>query len=278
MTRFGDGRCQHCRIALKQGYRAQRKVGRLTAEKELQTLRQFCGFCLDRRWRRDNPAKQIKAPKAKPEDVEPYTPEDLARIRAACETFGRSSYERRRAKAMVLLLRHTALRISDVATLAKSRIRKGEILLHTLKTRGLVKLPLPPDLELALNAVPRPRGLSKDDPCPYFFWNGIMGREAVIRNVRRTLGAVFRKARIPHARTHLFRHTLATDILAQGGTIQDVADVLGISPKIAEEHYAKWTEARQAWISGIMRAVQAAREAAIFGTDLAQTETEAAIQ
>ena len=179
---------------------------------------------------------------------------------------------------MVLLLRHTALRISDVATLAKQRIRKDEIVLYTLKTGGLVKLPVPPELQMALNALPLPRGLSKDDPSPYFFWNGIMGREAVIRNVRRTLGAVFQKANIPQARTHRFRHTLATDILAEGGTIQDVADVLGISPKIAGEHYAKWTQARQDRISGIMRAVQSARDSAILGTNLAHAEKEGVIQ
>ena len=274
----GIDRLAELSVEVLDGYRAQRTVGRLTAVKELQTLRQFCGFCLSRGWLNENPAKHIKAPRAQPKPVEPYTAEELSRIRAACEAFGRSAYERRRAKAMVLLLRHTALRISDVATLARSRVRDEEILLHTLKTGGLVKLPLPPDLRMALEALPRPRGMSKHDPCPYFFWNGIMGREAVIRNVRRTLGAVFKKAGIPFARTHRFRHTLATDILAEGGTIQDVADVLGISPKIAADHYAKWTQSRQDRISGIMRAVQNARETAIFGTNLAHTQKERVIQ
>ena len=37
----------------------------------------------------------------------------------------------------------------------------------------------------------------------------------------------------------------ATDILARGGTEQDVADILGISPAIVRKHYAKWSQARQ---------------------------------
>jgi integrase len=53
-----------------------------------------------------------------------------------------------------------------------------------------------------------------------------------------------------------FRHTLATDILARGGTMADVADVLGISDPIARRHYAKWSAARQERIATIMRAVQ----------------------
>jgi hypothetical protein len=38
------------------------------------------------------------------------------RILAACDEIGNSVYERRRTRAMVLVMRYTALRISDVAT------------------------------------------------------------------------------------------------------------------------------------------------------------------
>ena len=267
----GATRLAELSVEMLDRYRAWRNIGRLTALKELQTLRQFCGFCVDRGWLRGNPAKRIKAPSAQPEPVEPYSPEELGKILGACESFGRSSYERRRAKAMILLLRHTALRISDVATLSRGRIQNGEMFLHTLKTGGLVKLPVPADLQAALEAVPSSKGATEDGGA-YFFWNGVMGREAVIRNVRRTLGAVFRKAGIRQARTHRFRHTLATDILTQGGSIQDVADVLGISPGIAQRHYAKWTQARQDRIRSIMHAVQTARDSVSFGTNLAQSQ------
>jgi integrase len=54
---------------------------------------------------------------------------------------------------------------------------------------------------------------------------------------------------------HRFRHTLATEILARGGTMSDVADVLGISENVARKHFAKWSPARQARISEIMRRV-----------------------
>jgi two-component system response regulator PilR (NtrC family) len=67
--------------------------------------------------------------------------------------------------------------------------------------------------------------------------------------------AVFAKAEIPGAQAHRFRHTLATDILARGGTMADVADVLGISEHIARRHYAKWPAARRERISSIMRLV-----------------------
>lgn len=237
-------------------YRASRNIARSTQVKELQILRQFCGFCFERGWITENPAKRVKLPaNVKPSPVEPYTSTEVGRLLFACDRFGRAPYERLRARAMILLLRHTGLRISDVATLARERIQDGQIFLHTLKTGGQVLLPLPAELIAALDVLPLPKDAEPD--CPYFFWNGVMGERAVIRNARRTLSAVFRYAKVPRARTHRFRHTMATDILVKGGTEQDVADVLGISPAIVRDHYAKWTPQRQQRISAIMRMVQA---------------------
>jgi len=79
------------------------------------------------------------------------------------------------------------------------------------------------------------------------------------------LTRVFREAKIAGARAHRFRHTLATGILARGGTMADVADVLGISEHIARRHYAKWSSARQERISTIMRQVHAG-EGFVAGT------------
>ena len=44
----------------------------------------------------------------------------------------------------------------------------------------------------------------------------------------------------------------------KGGTEQDVADVLGISPAIGRKHYAKWTQARQERITTLMQRVHGA--------------------
>ncbi len=59
----------------------------------------------------------------------PYTLQEENRILAACYQIGGgkyhrsgASYEQLRARAMLLLLRHTALRISDVATLRKDAV------------------------------------------------------------------------------------------------------------------------------------------------------------
>jgi integrase len=56
-----------------------------------------------------------------------YTRNDIVKIIAACEEFGRTSYERRRAHAMVLLMRYAGLRISDVVTLSRYHIKGNRL-------------------------------------------------------------------------------------------------------------------------------------------------------
>ena len=250
-------------------YWAGRGLARTTAGKELQTLKQFFGFCVERNWMRENLAKKIKPLKAKAAPVVPYTAAEVACMTAACESIGRISYERLRARAMLLTLRYTALRISDVATLERDRVNGGRILLHAQKNGGAVFLPIPNELVRAFDMLPAPRG-SIGEP-RYFFWNGITSRRAVVGIAERTLAAVFRKSKVKDAHAHRFRHTLATEILVKGGTLQDVADVLGVSPEIARRHYAKWTQARQDRIDNLMQMVHPA------GTFLAQTEKRAVV-
>jgi site-specific recombinase XerD len=233
-------------------HRAGRDLARITAQKELETLRQFFGFCRDRDWIDDNPARHIKSARnIKPAEVIPYTPGEVVRIIAACDSIGRADYERRRARAMVLLLRNTALRVCDIGTLARDRIRGGRILVRTLKTGDTVELPVWPETQAALDALPIPRGAGNEPR--YFFWNGITSQRAVVGITERTLAAVFAKSGVPGAHAHRFRHTLATYLLGIGATEQEVADVLGNSPAIVRKHYAKWSRARQNRIDQLMQ-------------------------
>jgi site-specific recombinase XerD len=93
--------------------------------KELELLRQFCGFCRDRKWCGENVATRIKSARnIKSNDVEPFSTGEVAAIINACDGIGLGPYERLRARAMILTLRYTALRIGDVALLARDRISK----------------------------------------------------------------------------------------------------------------------------------------------------------
>ncbi len=250
-------------------FRDGRKLGPIATLRELGRLRYIFKFCTKRKWIAENPAADSEAPRnIKPPEVVPYEPAEVTKMLTACETIGRGPYERLRARALILVLRYTGLRITDAITLERSRINNGQLLLFTQKTGGTVFLPIPAVLQKALDALPAPRGASGEPRC--YFWNGIASRRAIKGVAERTLATVFKASGVQGAHAHRFRHTLATDILVKGGTEQDVADVLGISPAIVRRHYAKWSRARQARITSLMQAVYP-------GTYQVQEKTEAVI-
>ncbi len=251
-------------------YRAARNICLLTWTKELQILRHFFAWCRERGWVDVNPAKQIHMPKnVKPVEVRPYTPAEVVDILAACQEIGRGPYERLRARAMVLLMRYTGLRISDVATLRKDRVRDGRLTLPTMKNGKLVHLPLHPDLRAALEVLPEPRGAGPD--CSYFFWSGKQGSApAAIRGASRTLRAVFRKSGVIGAHAHRFRHTLAVEVLVNGGTAEDAANILGNSPAMIRKHYAPWDSRQQERTENLLQTVFGS------GTFLEQTQNRTA--
>jgi hypothetical protein len=57
---------------------------------------------------------------------------------------------------------------------------------------------------------------------------------------------VFKAAKLtgnPHP--HQFRHAFATKLLSHGTSVENVAALLGNSPKIVWKHYAAWVKERQ---------------------------------
>jgi len=100
--------------------------------------------------------------------------------------------------------------------------------------------------------LPLPRGAAQD--CPYYFWNGKSSRRAVVGIAERTLAAVFRKSGVKNAHAHRYRHTLATRLLEQGATFEQVADILENSPAVVRKHYGKWSKGRQDNIDRLMMA------------------------
>jgi hypothetical protein len=152
---------------------------------------------------------------------------------------------------MIAALRYTALRISDVVKLERTRVQNGAILLYTHKNGKPVYLDLHPELRAALAALPIPKGTVGNSE--YFFWSGQGTLRAAIRGAERTLLRVFKHSGVKNAHAHRFRHTLATEILAAGGTFEDAADVLGSSPGIVRKHYAQWSVKRQERLSSLLQ-------------------------
>jgi len=247
-------------------FRGTRTISKVAWKGERQTLITFFAFCVGRKWISTNPAKALKAPRnLKPNEVVPYTLQEESLIFAACDQIGGGKYNRSgaryeqlRARAIIMLFRHTALRVSDASTFRKDavswdqEINTWRVLVRTQKTGEPVYLPIPESLKQLLDALPLPRGAAQD--CPYYFWNAKSSRRAVVGIAERTLSAVFKKSGVKNAHAHRYRHTLATRLFEQGATMEQVADIWGNSPDVVRRHYAKWSKGRQANIDRLMMA------------------------
>jgi integrase/recombinase XerD len=149
-------------------------------------------------------------------------------------------WRRQRAKAMLLLLRWSGLRLGDAARLERAKLsRDGELLLYMQKTGESVYVPLPPDVVRCL------RTLKNPNP-KYFFWNGTSAKESAVYRWWTTLKAIFTAAGLPDAHPHMLRDTFAVELLLSGVPLDQVSKLLGHSSiKVTERHYAPFVSARQ---------------------------------
>lgn len=253
-------------VELMDGYAVWRNKTNWTWIKELEILRQFFAFCIEREWTRRNPAKALKRPRLlEANDVEPFTSEEIVRIISACDGIGKTKYERLRARAMVLLMRYAGLRVSDVVTLSKDHIRGSRLEKRAIKNHRMIRVEVPAVVIRALEVLPHPKEAAQDSKL--YFASGNASVRSLVKGAQRTLGAVFRRAKVVRAHPHRFRHSLASEILGKGGTVEEVAGILADSSATIRRHYAKWTPEFQARQDRVIRLVH--------GTNLAQVEEQA---
>jgi site-specific recombinase XerD len=234
--------------------------------KEVELLRQFFEFCRDREWTGKNPARSLKRPRMiEANNIVPYTTQEVIAIIRACDQIGRTNYERRRARAMTLLMRYAGLRISDVVTLSRDHVRGMRLEKRAIKNHQMIRVELPSAVIEALEVLPHPKGAAGDNR--RFFSKDTATLRSLVKGAWRTMAAVFKQAGVKQAHPHRFRHTLASELLGKGGTLGEVAAILGDSAATISRYYAKWTPEYQDRQDVLIRK--------IHGTNLAQTEEQA---
>jgi integrase/recombinase XerD len=217
-------------------YRASWELGPVTSGKKVERLRAFFKFCIESGWIKSNPAKLLKLPKVKPTPTLPFSNEEYEKILWATELYpDRPRGRRAQVRAMILLLRYSALRIGDAVSLETKRIKDGKLMLYTGKTGTPVWLPLP---EFVVESLQR---IAISDR---YFWSGVGTLKSATTVWQRTIGKLFKMAGVKgHA--HMFRDTMAVDLLNKGVSLENVAAILGNTVRICEKHYAPWVKSRQ---------------------------------
>jgi integrase/recombinase XerD len=215
----------------------------LAASKKYQRAVGFFYFCMRMKWLSENPMKSLHPPKVKQDPTLPFTTDEVSAIVSACDRFPLKGIygegNRKRLRAMTLLLRYSGLRIRDAATLHRERLQNGKLLLYMQKTGVPVFVPLPPYVVAALDETPNvhPR---------YFFWSGNGLPKTTVADWQRSLRKLFEIAKVNGGHAHRFRDTFAVELLLAGVPIDQVSVLLGHSSvRITERSYAPWVKARQ---------------------------------
>jgi integrase len=248
-----------------------------TKRSRLTHLRVFFNFCVENRWIDYSPAagSSLSFSKKDAESMRlPFTSEEITRIVAACDrlpsgagkknTGAKNAQERReriaarraRARALVLLLLYSGMRISDAAFAERDSISEEGLLdYHVIKTRKQITQPIElqtPALD-ALKALPASR--------VYFFQPDADDDYADARQALRTgkefgefmpryntrveecmklVRCVLKLAGLPGG-CHRFRDTFAVSLLTGDVDIFTVSQMLGHSDvRITQNHYVKW--------------------------------------
>jgi integrase len=146
-----------------QTWLAGRDIKVSTARKEIEHARGLFSYCVDHDLVKRNYAKKLKVPKPAEDDegvpTMPYTIEEIRALLAACDRIDNHQREsagraRLRARACLLLLLYSGLRISDAMKLRRSALIDKRLKLRTHKTKVDVTVCLHTDAVAALMALP----------------------------------------------------------------------------------------------------------------------------
>lgn len=223
------------------------KVKASSTGKRLEILRNFFAFCVASEWITQSPARGVKPPKVRQCPTLPFSAEEWEKILWALDAYEELHPNRTRRtalqlKAIVLLMRYSGLRISDVVSLKRGRIDgRGRLFLYQAKTAQPVQIPLP---KIVLNA------MKNCDGQPFYFWSGVSRVKTAITEWQERIKQMFAIAGVgtPGARfqSHRLRDTFSVDLLIRGVPLQTVSMLLGHSSvKTTERHYSPWVKSRQ---------------------------------
>jgi integrase/recombinase XerD len=207
-------------------------------------VRRFLRFCHEAGWIE-------RLPKLSPIKVDepPTLPLSQAEYNQLLATVPKTfeAAKAQRVRALIQLMRHSALAIRDAVTIergelvhdAKKKIYR--VATSRQKTGTPVSVPLPSDVAkeilTVLNGNPR-----------YVFWNGNGLEQSAVTNWQHDLRALFRATfgEDTHFTPHCLRDTAAVEWLSAGIPLEEVSKLLGhTSVKTTEKSYSPWVTARQ---------------------------------
>lgn len=230
-----------------------------THRARIRLLRSFLKFCVARKWIAENPAVGVLMPEQAQEPTLPFTVEEERRLFDAALRFGDRrhfnglwSKHPATARALMLVMRWTGLRVSDAVMFEPFRIEAVKIDSRFLpvyqtcqtKTGQPVLCPIPPAVAKEILDAPRlsdhafippPESGLKTDP-----------RSVANSYYDSYLVPLGKLAGVAGVHAHRWRDTFSVRLLEAGKPLEIVQQLLGHkSIKTTEQAYAPWVLSRQ---------------------------------
>ena len=224
-------------------HRANIGISRSSIARGMSTLRNFFRF-LDRSDRVHNPAvKAVKTPRL-PKTVPKALDEDeaMATITTAAEMYD-EPWLAARDTALLILLYGCGLRIGEALSLTLGDIPEGDTMRVTGKGQKERIVPVLPIVRDAINAYRKICPFVGDRDAPLFIGKrGKALNPGVVQRQMRRLRAMLGLAET--ATPHALRHSFATHLLAKGGDLRTIQELLGHASLSTTQRYTVVDAAR----------------------------------
>jgi len=223
--------------------RAGDGLSRASTARAMSTVRGFFRF-LDRRGHLHNPALAIvrtpRLAKSVPKALE--VGDALETVQAVAD-FADAPWIARRDVAVLTLLYGCGLRIGEALSLNRGQAPAGDSLIVTGKGNKQRLVPVLPVVREAIDAylAACPYGLEPGDP----LFVGARGKRLTARVVQLRMRDVRLMLGLPETATpHALRHSFATHLLAGGGDLRTIQELLGHASLSTTQRYTDVDSAR----------------------------------
>ncbi len=202
-------------------------VGARSLNRALSALRRFSSFLEERGLETGAAFSAINPPRMRPGLPRPVAANDVLRLIAAAIEIPQKAWIGQRDAALLTLLYGTGLRISEALSLTRRDIETAHGLVRVTGKGGKQRdVPLLPLVVQALDdyLAAQPFGLRHDDKIFRGARGGVMSprqAQAMLAGLRRAIG-------LPDSVTpHALRHSFASHLLAGGGDLRTIQELLG---------------------------------------------------
>ena len=224
-----------------------RGLARTTIARRISTLRSYYRYGVRQKGANIPDLSWMKAPKIAaplPKAITQSQTDDLLSALAKAQIEG---WQKQRDYAVLLLLYGAGLRLSEALNLTMADLPLTDWLRLTGKGGKIREIPLLPIIGVAVNAYldQRPFAGPSEQPADAPLFLSSRGNALGPRAVQRRIEALRVAANLPsHTTPHALRHAFATSLLAGGGDLRAIQQLLGHASLSTTQRYTHIDTAR----------------------------------